>query len=525
MSRPELKQMPTDGKSPALAIRGSLLAKNTVLNFTGMALPLVIGVVTIPLVIHGLGEDRFGILSLAWVVFGYFSFFDLGLGRATTKFVAEALGKGELRTIPKLFWTTVIFQAGLGVLGAIMLALLTPLLAGHILNIPSMLIGETKITFYILALSLPIVLVSASFRGLLEAGQRFDLVNMVKAPSSVTNYIMPLIGMAVGFRLPGIMFLLVFVRLATLLAWLVLSLKTFPVLKKTEVSLHRETITPLLSFGGWITVSNLASPILVYADRFFIGTFLNLKSVGYYSAPYEVIMRMGIIPGSLLITLFPTFSSLDGMSDQKRSGLFFGRSVKYILISVGAVVIPTFLFSKYFIGVWLGPEFVQKSTLVFQILAAGFLINSLAGVPMGFLQGIGRADITAKFHLVELIVCIPLTWILVKKWGINGAAAAWAIRVTLDMILLFWAAWKVGQIRFSFLVANRIPQSVFSLFIFAGMGSLLLLMKMSMKWGIVAFLFVSMSFGLFVWNYSFDGEERAWAKNRLSLLVRKRPLV
>jgi hypothetical protein len=34
-------------------------------------------------------------LSLAWVVLGYFAIVDLELGRATTKFVAEALGKSE----------------------------------------------------------------------------------------------------------------------------------------------------------------------------------------------------------------------------------------------------------------------------------------------------------------------------------------------------------------------------------------------------------------------------------------------
>jgi O-antigen/teichoic acid export membrane protein len=64
-----------------------LLARNAFYNFLGQAVPLLAAVVSVPYVIHGLGPERFGLLSLAWVVLGYFTIFDLGLGRATTKFI------------------------------------------------------------------------------------------------------------------------------------------------------------------------------------------------------------------------------------------------------------------------------------------------------------------------------------------------------------------------------------------------------------------------------------------------------
>jgi O-antigen/teichoic acid export membrane protein len=97
-------------------------------NLIGQGLPLVVAVVTIPFIIQGLGTERFGLLSLAWVVLSYFAIFNLGLGRATTKFVAEALGKGEENQVPRLVWTAVTVQAFFGLLGAIVLASITPLL-------------------------------------------------------------------------------------------------------------------------------------------------------------------------------------------------------------------------------------------------------------------------------------------------------------------------------------------------------------------------------------------------------------
>jgi len=517
MSRPELKQMPTDGKPSVLAIRGSLLARNTVLNFLGLALPLIIGVVTIPFIIRWLGVDRFGILSLAWVVVGYFGFLDLGLGRATTKFVAEALGKGDIGKIPDYFWTTVYVQALMGVFGAVILWILTPLLVDRVLNVPPALMGETRTTFFVLAFSLPVVLISASFRGILEAGQRFDLVNMVKIPSSTVNYALPVFGILAGLGLPGIMVLLVVSRGLTLIAWIWLTLRVFPVLR-ARLRPDRSVLKPLMSFGGWVTVSNVVSPVLVYLDRFLIGSLITMEAVGFYSAPYEFVMRLGIIPSSLLMTLFPMFSALEGGADRRKSKLLFGRSVKYLLIVMGLIVVILVLTARFFIGTWLGDEFLHRSLRVFQILSLGFLANALANVPYGFLQGIGRADVTAKFHLIELAFYIPLTWLLVRTWGITGAAVSWTIRTTSDMVLLFWASGRIGGIRFSALRESGVLWSGALLAAFALFGHFV----MKPKWGAYGLAGMTALLLFAFWRCSFSAEERTWILGKLRWLIGKK---
>src|SRR2546428_13240441 len=68
------------------------VARHTLYNILGQALPLAVGLVAIPILTRSLGDTRFGLLALMWAIIGYFSLLDLGLGRGTTKFVAEALG-------------------------------------------------------------------------------------------------------------------------------------------------------------------------------------------------------------------------------------------------------------------------------------------------------------------------------------------------------------------------------------------------------------------------------------------------
>ena len=96
---------------------GRLLARNTVWNLLGSGTPMLVAVFCIPILIQGLGKDRFGVLTLAWALIGYASLFDLGLGRALTQLVARKLGAGEEREIPSLAWMSLVFMTLLGVVG------------------------------------------------------------------------------------------------------------------------------------------------------------------------------------------------------------------------------------------------------------------------------------------------------------------------------------------------------------------------------------------------------------------------
>ena len=96
------------------------------LNLLGQVLPAAAALVTIPFLVRGLGTERFGILSIAWVVLGSSGIFDLGLGRATTKFVAGSLGRGEHGSIPELIQASLAAQVGFGVIAALMAAACVP---------------------------------------------------------------------------------------------------------------------------------------------------------------------------------------------------------------------------------------------------------------------------------------------------------------------------------------------------------------------------------------------------------------
>ncbi|HET9787125.1 MAG TPA: MATE family efflux transporter, partial [Pyrinomonadaceae bacterium] len=215
-----------------LEITGRLLSRNFLINFIGQAGPLLFAVASIPFIIRGLGVERFGLLSIAWVLLEYFIVFDLGLGRATVKYVAEAMGKGDKDKISRVASTAVIAQFGLVILGTVALISITPVLTEHILNIPPALAIEGKAIFQLLALSIPLVLVSGSVTGILAAAQRFDLVNAVNATFNSASPVLTLIGVLwFDWDLIEIVTMLVASRSIALVAHCWLCIRVFPSLK------------------------------------------------------------------------------------------------------------------------------------------------------------------------------------------------------------------------------------------------------------------------------------------------------
>src|SRR5271169_5160735 len=116
-SKASVERIPVGAPLAPFTVGKAELARSTAFNFIGQLLPLIAGVGLMPYIVKGLGPDRFGMLGIVWVVFGYFSLFDFGLGRATTKFLAEWLAKENSAHVPALVWTSIATQVLLGLVG------------------------------------------------------------------------------------------------------------------------------------------------------------------------------------------------------------------------------------------------------------------------------------------------------------------------------------------------------------------------------------------------------------------------
>ncbi len=286
---------------------GRLLARNTIWNLIGSGAPMIVALFSIPILIHRLSGDRFGVLALAWGLIGYAGMFDIGLGRALTQLVAKKLGAGEENEVPSLVWTSLVLMMLLGLVGATVVMAISPWLVHHALKIPETLQSESLIVFYMLGLSIPVVISTAGLRGLLEAHQRFMMVNALRIPLGIFTFVGPLLILPFSHSLVPVVGILVAGRFLGWLANLWLCLQVVPELRQ-GIAWHGPSAGPLLRFGGWMTVSNIVGPLMVTLDRFFIAGLVSVAAVTYYATPFEMVTKLWVISSAISGVMFPAFS-------------------------------------------------------------------------------------------------------------------------------------------------------------------------------------------------------------------------
>lgn len=213
----------------------------------------------------------------------------------------------------------------------------------------------------------------------------------------------------------------------------------------------------ILRYGLWSFLHVTVASFLPGLDRLFIGSRLAVENVGYYGIVYEIVSRIGMIPASLVIAVFPAFSA---MSDRRRLEALYCSSMKYLLIAMISVDIVFFVFAREIMKVWLGEVIALKGTLPLRLLLMANLIGSATQLSITLLQSRGRPDLVAKVLTLELPFYLGFSWYMIGKVGITGAAIAWLSLILVNACVFFVAAARIVELRWQSLVESLLVESV-----------------------------------------------------------------
>jgi O-antigen/teichoic acid export membrane protein len=417
------------------------LRRNTLWSLAGTGLPLLLGAVTIPYLIRKTGVEAFGVLTLVWALIGYFSLFDFGLGRALTQQVSAARSAGHDARLPSLVKTGLWFTAATGAAGGLILAALADQLAFNWLNVSVPLQPSTGWALLLAAIGIPLTTVTTGLRGILEAYEDFKAVSLLRIGLGAANFGLPaLSAMLISTSLAWMVASLIIARVVVLLAHVWLVHRKLPV-GWASARFNKENMRGLLSFGAWMTVTNIIGPLMVTADRFVISAVLGASVVAYYTVPFEILMRVLVVPAALTSALFPKLAAVM-TTDWPEAKRLHRKCLKIIT----AVLLPICLIiavgSKWGMTLWLGPDFAENSWTIVSVMAIGLLLNGVAYLPFAAIQAAGDARTTASLHMLELAVYIPVLFFSLKFFGLIGAAIAWDVRVAMDLAFLLIYAKK-----------------------------------------------------------------------------------
>jgi O-antigen/teichoic acid export membrane protein len=420
--------------------RTGLLARNTLYNLLGQVAPFVAILIALPILTQQLGAARFGVLGIAWVVLGYFGLFDFGLGRVITKMIAEKLASDSEEEINDVIWTGLGFMLLIGLAIMLLLLVLAPVFVTSLLKIPIELQPESRIAFSLLGLCVPFVILTSGLRAILEAYQRFGVINIIRTINGVLLYVAPLAVLPFTQAIHIVVLSIVIVRVVITVLYAIVCQRSVEHMQRPL--LRRELFVPMFKLGGWMSVSNIIGPVMVYFDRFLLGIWISVAAVSYYVTPYELVSKLLFVTAAFVRVLFPAFS-MSLQADAQHSAMLYSRSIRVLLLIFFPVTLFILFFAKPGMTLWLDADFAAKGAGVMQWLAIGIFANAPGQVAFAVIQAAGRPDITAKIHIIETPFYLLALYFFVQWFGILGAAMAWTGRLLFETFLLFWYAEKL----------------------------------------------------------------------------------
>lgn len=396
---------------------------NTMVNYAGQGFILVLTFVTAPYTVHHLGPELFGILALAQVTAGFAGLLNLGIGRALTKYVSELFWKGDFQEINRLFQTAWATCMMAGLVGLIILIGPRATISRLFFRGGSEVSGVVGFAIYVAALGLFTSMLLEAVAGLPSALQRFDIFNSVNVVSGTVKCVGPVIVLALGFSIRAVLIVILGSNILAVAAFAIISRNLIPGLSLLP-SFSGGAFKKLFSFSLPLLLSALCALIVARVDRFILAYYMPLAAVAFYTLPYTISEKASIGVANITSVVFPFTSELHSMGRHDKVHELYVRSTKILMLVTMPITAILLAVPGPILRYWLGPEYAAQGAVTLALLGGATLLNAMSAVPTVTSLGVGEAWMPAVFAFASSAINLVSNFLLIPRFGINGAALA-----------------------------------------------------------------------------------------------------
>jgi O-antigen/teichoic acid export membrane protein len=462
--RPRVNPANSDGIART---RGSLVIRNVSLNFVSQVWFAALAIVTTPYIVRELGPDLYGLYILVAAILGYFSFLDLGLGAALTKYVAQYDAVHDRAAVTRILRTACAAYVVLGGVGALILAAVTPWLVEHVFSIPPSDQQTARAGFYLAALGFLVNLPSQTFGIVPTALQRFDYVVGRTIFFGSLAILATVAVLAMGYGLREVFIVNLLITLATAVSFYVVARRLLPWVRFSP-RVYKSELRTLLTFGVLKASQRLAVQIVIQLDRVVVGAVFPISALAYYAVPLSLSQRILRVGWNVGIAIFPAASALAGASDDRRLKDLYLRSMKLTALLSCSTSAIMFFYAHQIMRYWIGAGFENHSSRILMILAIANLFFGFTTAPGLILEANNRIRISTLFAWISAAANIVLLAALVPIIGLEGAAwAVFANAATQVPLFLYYAHTRVLDVGLGELVRESLAKPLVSVAVLA----------------------------------------------------------
>lgn len=419
------------------------VASNWILNLLQIAAVLWLS----RFILHELGPDTNGLWVAIVSYTGILSLLILGVPMASVRAIATAIAHKsedeERRAISTCMGICCAFGAA-ALLCALLLYLhfdATVLHRDGAPPLPADLVAGARSAFLVVALQVACGFVMRLPYGILEAHGEFALRNLVMGGEVLLRILLTTLLLSWRPELPMLALVLVASMLFEFAGALLFIRSRYPALSFSLRSFDRASVHSILSFSLFALLLNVGSLLAFRIDGLVITTHLPLSEATDFDFGNKFFDPLTQFLISIGAVIMPVAARLKAGGDASELRDVFMRWSKIALSIVLMVGIYLYVLGPAFLGVWVAPEYAERSGPVLRLLTLSFLFYlPVRGVALPLLMGLGKPRAPAIAMLLMGLVNLALSLALVSSHGIFGVALGTAIpNVLFALFVLFLA--------------------------------------------------------------------------------------
>ena len=413
------------------------VAGNVLLSGLARAWSALTILVTVPIIVHGIGVSAYGIFTLINVLLGYVAFLDFGLTAAVVRSVAIHRSRGDAKALERSIGTALTTLMALGVTGGAIIFVGAPFLVTSLFHVSASLEADSIFAFRVAAFGFACNMTLIVFAAISQGLQRLDVFASRTVLLSTCNAAAQIAAVTLG---GGLRWLAVVTVGLTVLSFAVFVLATRRLLPGVPIRprFDRGSFRELTGFGSMRFLNQASAQATFQLDPVIIGAFLPIASVAFYAVPLNLTQKLMVLEDSVASAFFPAAVDLHHRGEVDRLHQLYLSALKLVLVMMVFPALVAVGYSWPILAAWVGPSVADHSASIFAVLAVAYAMASVLGIPSMAADATGHQRWTAGFAVATAIINVVLSILLVPRIGAIGPAWALLFNACTEGTLFIW---------------------------------------------------------------------------------------
>lgn len=394
--------------------------RNILSNWGTFILFAVAGFFISPFIVHKLGDSLYGIWAIVGSAVGYLGLLDVGVRGAVTRYMARYAVLDDLDSANRLASSAKLLFAGLSTI-AVLLGVGLALAGPHFFHIPPDHVREARIALLAAGGTVALTLQLGMYGGTLAALHRWTQVNSLEICFETMRIAAIIWALSSGGGIIALAIIQLSLGAARLIVYSWLCRRVLPGLRPKFSLASRAMIGTIIAFGGYSTLLNASSQLVLYSDTVVIGAILPVSAVTYFAIAGNLIEYVRRVLSGISFPLTPLASATDAIDPSAVSRLL-QRSVRLSTLVIAPILITFFVRGGSFVSLWMGPEYRETAGKVLIILSVATYFGAAYHMLTVTMLGLNRHRVLLPLFVVEALSNVVISVLLARAMGVVGVA-------------------------------------------------------------------------------------------------------